>query len=311
MDNASIDTAELARRNAEAVREGQEEARIEGESQRRAAETNRQTAEATRASREETRIREENRRQSAEMSRESAEQRRWEHDRRLSEMMSRETRLYDIEKRVLGHISCIVRDGSLYVEGADKFLRAGYVPYLFRYVKKRTKDYLHPGSDFHLIDGWSVYGNYHAVQMGGSGSIEFGRFQPQNPDRGPYTPGAPNVECAFEQIAHAPSEVDWFSDPAAFVSVQLRDDGKSFVKWGRKRIPLFNPKIEDRPAYRTITLKFGIGFGLPVELGRKRVRVCNLVTNLAEFNIMYCPWAVDESETELVYPHGDWKFCMA
>ncbi len=167
-------------------------------------------------------------------------------------------------------ISCFVKTNRLHVIGAQQLIADGYVPYLFRPIRKRNpfkdktitkpngKKYCHP------TKGWSVYGSMYSVRVVKT-EVQF-TTQPHSFLSQPAT--------AFSSAAQD------------FVSRSTNRDGDTTFGWGRSSVILRDRKRADR-RHRMIRLRFGIGFAKPIRPGRGKITPANLVSSLAEFSVIY------------------------
>ncbi len=174
-----------------------------------------------------------------------------------------------------GQFSCIVYDGKLHITGAQTYLNAGYVPYIFRKVRKR-----HPFKDKNASEedrkskkygpvtkGWGVFGSMHAVKISGT-TVQFSSSNHSYLSR---------------------KEHEYSENPEVYVSRNLRKDGDITFGWGRSSVNLTDENIKGSKKQRMIRLRFGIGFAKPMYPGRAKITPSNLVSPLAEFFIVYDP----------------------
>ncbi len=168
-----------------------------------------------------------------------------------------------------GQIGCAVVDNQLKIYGADKLIADGYVPYIFRHVRKRNpykhRDY--PDSTRKYCPktkGWALYGSRYAVKVE-DGIVKF-------------TLGS-HCHLGLPQT-------EFSADPEAFICQSVNSWGEPTVAWGRSVICLRDPKktAED---HRLIKLRFGIAFGISQDPGGWRITPAEMVTPLAEFSIIY------------------------
>lgn len=73
---------------------------------------------------------------------------------------------------------------------------------------------------------------------------------------------------------------------SALVKLHRRADGTFSLPWGRSMIKLYDRFAKHD---RMLRLPFAIGFAKPIEHGTQKVNVLNLVSNLAEFSLVYNP----------------------
>ena len=86
---------------------------------------------------------------------------------------------------------------------------------------------------------------------------------------------------------HKPAE-GYTPDVLALIHRNIKEDGRVTIPWGRSVIKLYDTRARQN---RMIRLRFAIGYAKPVEHGRGKVNVLNLVSNLAEFSVVYNPRA--------------------
>lgn len=170
-----------------------------------------------------------------------------------------------------GQIAVEIVDGELRVWGSGKLAQAGYVPYLFRHTRKRNRDKVHTdnGGNYSygpVTKGWHLFGSRHSVSVEGT----VAKF-------------STNISKEFHEDAHG-----YTTDPIALVHPCTHDDGKVTLPWGRSSIRLYDWRAHQN---RMVRLRFAIGYAKPVDHGRGKVNVLNLVSNLAEFSVVYNPRA--------------------
>ncbi len=168
-----------------------------------------------------------------------------------------------------GQIGCAVIDNQLRIYGAGKLTLDGYVPYIFRHVRKRNpfkhRDYPDNTRKYcPKTKGWALYGSRHAVKIEGD-IVKF----------------AVCPHCYLDI-----PQTKFSATPETFLSLHVNKWGEPTVAWGRSVISLRdrNKTIDD---HRLIKLRFGIGFGKPQDPGSWRITPAELVTPLAEFSIIY------------------------
>lgn len=174
---------------------------------------------------------------------------------------------------VNSQISCIIMDGHLYVVGAANLIANGFVPYLFRNVRKRNPFDDKDASPEELAakdrgpayKGWGVFGSIYTTRLKGS-RVEISKNSHQH-------------MCIKNVSGFSP-------EPEYFVSRHKHKDGKIYtVDYGRSSV-----KLRDRHGkQRMLRLRFGIGFAKPIYPGRAKITPANLASNLAEFFLIYNP----------------------
>lgn len=170
-----------------------------------------------------------------------------------------------------GQIAVEIVDGELRVYGSGQLAQAGYVPYLFRHTRKRNRDKIHTdgngGYTYGPVSkGWHLFGSRHSVQVNGT----VAKF-------------STNESVSFHKQAQGYTTV-----PEALVHPHIHSNGKITLPWGRSSIRLYDYRAHQN---RMVRLRFAIGYAKPVDHGRGKVNVLNLVSNLAEFSVVYNPRA--------------------
>lgn len=177
-------------------------------------------------------------------------------------------------------IICVVHSGQLHVLGASKLISEGYVPYIFRNVRKRNPYKLNTASEEKLLDkkyciqkkGWGVFGSMYAVKIDGTQVLFSNR--------------------SHEFLCNPHEDEEYSGSPTAYVSSHVDNSGHTTFGWGRTSVKLTDmstlkkgkPKKE-----RFIRLRFGIGFGKPIYPGTAPITPANLASSMAEFSIIYDP----------------------
>lgn len=175
---------------------------------------------------------------------------------------------------VNSQISCIVRDGELHVIGAANLIASGYVPYLFRNVRKMNqfedkdvpKEERKPYGP--ATKGWGVLGSIYTTKIVGS-----------------------QVQISLNARNHmCIKAVNGYSgEPYFFVSHRHNEKGEPTVGYGRSTICLLDEGDKNRKKHRMIRLRYAIGFAKPIYPGRAKITPANLASNLAEFSLVYNP----------------------
>lgn len=167
------------------------------------------------------------------------------------------------------HISCEIVDGQLFINGATQLIDKGYVPYLFRWTRKRNQfhhkqKYLKPGDEdkryCRVSKGWHCFGSRFAIRL----------------DR---------RQILFATGSHSEFNLpnrSYSADPTNLVQgIKVLDQ----IGWGRSVISL-----KDRfGKYRMLRLRFAIGFAVPLLHGHKSMKPSYMLSNLAEFSLVFNP----------------------
>lgn len=185
-----------------------------------------------------------------------------------------ETRIEKAEKNTFTPIHITVEEKELRLYGAQKLVSDGYIPYLFRFTRKRN-----PWNDKIAIasgvipkkygarrKGWNLFGSCHMVKIDTSDVLTF------------------NTNPHYNLCK--PSE-RYSAEPESLVSTGIRKDGTPAFAWGRSVVSLIDPRNQSK--HRMIRLRFAIGFAKKILPGRSLITTANLVSSLAEFSIIYNP----------------------
>lgn len=170
-------------------------------------------------------------------------------------------------------ISCQVVNGKLHVLGAQNLVKAGYVPYLFRYTRKRNpfRDKYASAEDrakkkyCAKSKGWHVYGSCHAVQISGT-EVTFSTN--------------PRGDLHLQAKGYSP-------EPTALFSTHTDADGHKCVGWARSSVSLIDYKLKNSNQHRMLRFRFAIGFAKKILPGKIAITPANLVSSLAEFSLIY------------------------
>lgn len=170
-------------------------------------------------------------------------------------------------------ISCQIVDGNLHVLGAQQLIKAGYVPYLFRWTRKRNqfKDKYasadKKGRKYCPVSkGWHMFGSCYMVKMIGT-QVHFS----SNSHSFLHLPGeqySPDYDCLFR--------------------THVNKRGDECIGWGRSVVMLRDVKNQKKK-HRMLRFRFGIGFAKQMLPGKRAITPANLVSSLAEFSLIYDP----------------------
>lgn len=190
----------------------------------------------------------------------------------LKQMSTLQSTISDIQAPVLRQLSCQIVGSTLKLRGAEKFKEAGYVPYLFRFTRKRNqirdkkKLQARPERKYSTESkGWNLYGSCYTVQVIGN-DVSFAT-----------NPGYSMTKPAY----------GYNTRPETIIRQSTNKKGLKGVAWGRKIIRLGDKFREYRP--RMIRLRFAIAYGPRMTPGQKRITPAQMVSSLAEFSIIYDP----------------------
>lgn len=169
-------------------------------------------------------------------------------------------------------IECHAEGGELSVRGHEIYEAAGYVPYIFRNIRKRNRFGLSPLTEeeirahghCHGRKGWSVFGSSGAVKII-EGTLLFA--------------DVPHISLTYADIAD--SEFSYKAETLVETNTVSPDRMKHKVAWGRSCINMYNA----RGKARTLRLPFGLAYG-PVQLSpTQRLRLSDMASPLAEFSV--------------------------
>ncbi len=171
-------------------------------------------------------------------------------------------------------ISCTVINGYLHVLGAANLISNGYVPYLFRNVRKRNPFDDKDASPEELAQkdygpatkGWGVFGSIYTTKVNGT-RVEISK-------------NGHSHMCVKAVVGYSPN-------PDYFVSHYVSESGEPRVGYGRSSISLLDRGDKKGKQHRMIRLRFAIGFAKPIYPGRAKITPANLASNLAEFSLIY------------------------
>ncbi len=170
------------------------------------------------------------------------------------------------------HISCEIVGNTLVIHGAKELHVAGYVPYLFRFTRKRNH-YNHNGA-YRPDDkadkkycaeskGWHCFGSAEAVMFNGR------RILFSTTDHAYIHAGANSYSL----------------DPTNLIKIHTSAKGFKSVAWGRSRVKL----VDRHGNARILRLRFAIGFATRLKHGHKAMHPSYMLSNLAEFSLAYDP----------------------
>lgn len=164
-----------------------------------------------------------------------------------------------------GQIAVEVVNGDLCVYGAGKLQQAGYVPYLFRHTRRRNRDRVNKNKQYGPpTKGWHLYGSWQTVKVTGT-KLHFSTNEPKSIHK----------------------QANSFSlDVNDLIRIHVDKQGHKRIAWGRSMICLYDKRAKQE---RMVRLRFAVGFAKKVYHGKAIVNVLNLVSNLAEFSVVYDP----------------------
>lgn len=158
--------------------------------------------------------------------------------------------------------------GFLKLYGHEKFVSAGYVPYLFRLTKKRNR-FAHrfvTGSSKQYCKvrkGWNVYGSRHAVKILSDSTL---------------------AVCTDKHEMTIP-KTSFSNEAKNFVYQYTNVNGTPCVGWGKSIIRLVDNKNTKK--HRMLRLRFAVAFGRGTSPACWRITPADMVTPLMEFSLVY------------------------
>lgn len=171
---------------------------------------------------------------------------------------------------VVEQIECEVRYKSLYLRGARNLIEKGYVPYLFRYSKKRNRyDNRQIGGDkghSNIKKGWNRMGGHLALKIGIDELVKF-----NTTDHKKWN----NMEFSAQFLND-------FSCEAKYLVKENRRNMN--FNWGCSKVSL---KDRNTMKPRLVKLRFGIAFVKSVIGPRLPANMLVLATNIAEFYVVH------------------------
>ena len=193
----------------------------------------------------------------------------------LPQLDSIEERIAELQSPSIYQISSQVVRHEVHIRGAQRFIQAGYVPYLFRITKKRNrfkdKDYSkkYPYKKFcDPTKGWHLFGSCHSIKIEGD-KLLFSTNPAKRFHTIPssYTPAATTI-----------------------IHEYTNKNGHKCITWGRSRIILNDVKREkDGYPPRMVKLRLAVGFGKKQTPCKVKITPSFLKSGLAEFSLIFDP----------------------
>lgn len=159
--------------------------------------------------------------------------------------------------------------GVLTVTGYAAFVSEGYVPYLFRSTRRRNRTYDSTSKvrdHSQVKKGWHMFGSKYSIK------VSAGQLLVRTCEHSKIH--QPVVDCTYSVL------------PEYLVAVHTRTDGSQAVPWGRTMVKLKDRKSKQN---RMLRFRFAIGYGPAYEPARTGMSAARLVSNLAEFSVVYNP----------------------
>lgn len=184
-----------------------------------------------------------------------------------------------VDKLSLPKIECRVVGDKVYVLNFQKYLDAGYVPYLFRATVRRNrlrmKKYELDGYAEHA-KGWNMFGGQNVVKLSKGGTLLF-----SNKDH--------SMWYKKDFLANG----DYECNPLLLVDPHVQTEGSYegyiVVSWGKR-----NVKVRDQnnagDKGRLLRFRFAIGFGRKIKQTSETITPAGLASNLGFFSVVYDPF---------------------
>ena len=161
---------------------------------------------------------------------------------------------------------------ELYLKGGEELVNRGFVPYLFRYSRKRNRTIDQNGIKGHgdIRKGWNVVGKGDTIRIGNNGHVSIDKIMFEH------------EEYNDEQMQ---SMAQFQSEAKFFVADKLDEAlGIRYVPFGKIRINL-HVKKNNEYQLRKVRLQYGIGFASYRAGGRELFDKKNLVTPIVPFHV--------------------------
>ena len=159
---------------------------------------------------------------------------------------------------------------ALKLRGAQYLREKGYVPYLFRYTRKRNRTISQEGAKGHgdIRKGWNVLGNGDTIRIDAYGRVSIGK-------------------TAVEHPLIDLEELDGWQTAARFFVKEALDEetGRPYVAYGKTRINLELKQENQSYKPRKVRLLYGIAFATYKTAPRERLDMGKLVTPIVPFYV--------------------------
>ena len=168
-------------------------------------------------------------------------------------------------------------NSELYLKGGEELVNLGFVPYLFRYSRKRNRTIDRDGVKAHggIRKGWNVVGKGETIQIGNNGQVSINKIVFEH------------EEYNDEQM----QSMAQFQSEAKFFVADKYDEamGIRYVPFGKNRINL-HVKINNEYQLRKVRLQYGIAFASYRAGKRELLDKTRLVTPIVPFHIANVPF---------------------
>ena len=161
-------------------------------------------------------------------------------------------------------------EDALKLRGAQYLKEKGYVPYLFRYTRKRNRTIDQDGMKGHgdIRKGWNVLGGPYTIKIGAWNEVQINKGALQHPD------------IDIEEID------DYQTQPKFFVKEAIDEHtGRPYVAYGKSKIDLMLKQENGSYQRRKVRLLYGIAFASYRTGKRDRLDMGKLVTPIVPFYV--------------------------
>ncbi len=163
-------------------------------------------------------------------------------------------------------------NSELYLKGGEELVNLGFVPYLFRYSRKRNRTIDRDGVKAHggIRKGWNVVGKGETIQIGNNGQVSINKSLFEHD------------EYDDEQM----QALDQFQSQAKFFVADKYDESLEirYVPFGKSRVEL-HVKKDGEYRLRKVRLQYGIAFASYRTGKRELLDKKHLVTPIVPFHI--------------------------
>ena len=164
-----------------------------------------------------------------------------------------------VEIESLPHLYCEVVKGKLYVRNFEYYAALGYVPILFRYIRKRNRYRLKKGINYSPYKkGWFANGVQGTLRVSDDGLV---------------------ARCEIVVNSPKTTPEHYLQTARTFIMSDARKT-EDKITWGNCQISMQDCK---KKHMRMVRLPFAIGYAQPNTDCSKAITVGNIVSNLAPF----------------------------
>ena len=159
---------------------------------------------------------------------------------------------------------------ALRLRGAQYLKEKGFVPYLFRYTRKRNRIISQEGNKGHgdIRKGWNVLGDATTIRIGALGEVKISKTAVAHPD------------IDLDELEEYQTQPKFFVKEAVDEST-----GRPYVPFGKSRIDLVLKQQDGSYKQRKVSLLYGIAFATYRTGKRERLDIGKLVTPIVPFHV--------------------------